>query len=133
MKLLKKSLLVFLVAVVLDISVSYAATYTTRVVSYDIAPGAKVSTSNRKKESYSSQTYENTFTNTTLTSPCPNCPIGVKFENKDKTLSTERTVYMGQTVTCNNTALWEKGDYHLTLRRTDITALTTHTSGNWNY
>lgn len=133
MDLLKKSLLILLVAIILDITITSAVTYTTRVVAVNIAPGGKVTTSDREKTTYATQTYENTYTNTTLTSPCLNCPIGIRFENKAGTLFTDRTVYMNQTVTCNNSALNQPGKYHITLRRTDITALTTYTSGNWNY
>lgn len=42
MDLLKKSLLILLVAIILDITITSAATYTTRVVAVNIAPGGKV-------------------------------------------------------------------------------------------
>lgn len=125
---------VFLVAVILfDGVLTYAlekAVVPTSTIAVNIPAGGNVWTKYVTKNNYGDQTYYNKFTNTALTSPCPKCPIGVKWE-KDDGSSTERTVYMGDTKRVNLTSLYDVGSYHIRLRRTDVTLLDTYTSGEW--
>lgn len=131
MGLLKKALLLLTIAFVLD-GVLVFAQAQKAFFSVNIEVGKTVVSSYKTKDTYSKQTYKNTFTNTTLTSPCPNCVIAVTFQRKDGA-STERAVLMNQEITCNVTGLWEPGQYRIKLRRSDPTALTTYTSGEWTY
>ena len=131
MSLLKKALLLLAIAFALDGIFVFAQTQKAYFSVY-IDAGKSVTSSYRSKDSYSKQTYKNTYTNTLLTSPCPNCVIAVTFQRKDGA-STERAVLMNQEITCNVTGLWEPGQYRIKLRRSDPTALTTYTSGEWTY
>lgn len=131
MSLLKKALLLLAVAFALDGILVFAATQKA-YFSVSIEPGKSILSNYKTKDTYSKQTYKNTFTNTVLTSPCPNCVIAVKFEKSDGS-STERAVLMNQEITCNVTGLWQPGKYRIRLRRSDPTALTTYTSGEWSY
>lgn len=133
MNLIKKTLLLVAIAFMLDSILVFATAHTT-VVSYTIPAGDKATTGYKEKstDNFTPQTYTNTYTNTTLTSPCPKCVIAVKFEKKGGG-STEQAVVMNQTIKCNNTGLWEPGDYRLQLRRSDPSALSTYTSGEWKY
>ena len=134
MRLLKSVLLLVTIAFALDGILAFAYAQTTTVVSYTIPAGEKAVTNYKTKtsDSYNPQKYTNTFTNTTLTSPCPKCVIAIEFEAKNGD-NTVQAVMMDQTITCNNTALWEPGEYRLQLWRSDPSVLTTHTSGDWVY
>lgn len=135
MKILKKSLLILLVVFIFDISMALAASTASTpvsIIAINIEPGQQVFTSYVTKSKYGDQTYYNSFTNTSLTSPCPNCPIGVKWQRKNGD-STERTIYMGDTKSVNLTSLYNVGEYRIGLRRTDVTLLSTYTSGEWTH
>lgn len=131
MSLLKKALLLLTIAFVLD-GVLVFAQAQKAFFSVNIEVGKTIVSNYKTKDTYSKQTYKNTFTNTALTSPCPNCVIAVTFQRKDGA-STERAVLMNQEITCNVTGLWEPGQYRIKLRRSDPTALTTYTAGEWTY
>lgn len=135
MKTLKKSLIILLVVFIFDIGVTLAASTASTpvsIIAISIEPGSQVFTSYVTKSNYGNQSYYNSFTNTTLTSPCTTCPIGVKWEKKNGD-STERTVYMGDTKSVNLTSLYVAGEYRIGLRRTDMTLLSTYTSGDWTH
>lgn len=131
MSLLKKALLLLTIAFVLD-GVLVFAQAQKAFFSVNIEVGKTIVSNYKTKDTYSKQTYKNAFTNTALTSPCPNCVIAVTFQRKDGA-STERAVLMNQEITCNVTGLWEPGQYRIKLRRSDPTALTTYTAGEWTY
>lgn len=132
MKIIKSSLTLLIVAFLLDGLVVFASTLSTAVIAVNIPAGKQVETNYKTKASYAPQEYANTFTNTTLTSPCPKCPIGVKFQSEIGDYI-EQTVFMNQKITCDLTALYAPGSYKIKLRRTDFTLLDTYTSGDWYY
>lgn len=139
MKILKNSLLLLLIVFLLDCVMTYAASVTTIIVSYQIPRGEVVTTNYRTKpiDSFGKQTYTNTFTNTPLTSPCPDCVIKVIFESEPtssgKVDSCSGLVKMDETVSCNNTGMWQPGKYRLKLERIGFTTVSTYTSGEWKF
>ncbi len=124
-------MLLLTIAFILDGVLVFAQTQKA-FFSVNIEVGKTFVSNYKVKDTYSKQTYKNTFTNTILTSPCPKCVIAVTFQRKDGD-STERAVLMGQEITCNVTGLWEPGQYRIKIRRSDPTTLTTYTSGEWTY
>lgn len=133
MSLLKKALILVVVAYVFDSILVYAVGQSS-YLTFNIGVGQQVSTDYKTKttDSFTPQSYTNTFTNTTLTSPCPSCVIAVKFESSNGDY-VEQVARMNETATCKVTALWAPGRYRLKLRRSDPTALSTYTSGRWDY
>ena len=132
MKLIKQSLFLLAAAILFDGLLVFAATMSTAYFAVNIAPGQTITSSYKQKTSETTQSYTNTFTNTTLTSPCPNCVIGVRFESSNGDY-TERAVMMDQTVYANNTGLMQVGTYRIKLWRSGGSLLNTYTSGHWDY
>ncbi len=131
MKNLKKAFIFTLCVLLLDI-VMVAAAGQTSYVTFNIGVGKSETTDYVDKTSYAPHKYSNTFTNTTLTSPCTDCIIAVRFQSSTGEFCDEAVV-MNQTVTCANSSLWQPGSYRLKVWRSDATLLSTYTSGRWDY
>lgn len=131
MKLLKNSLLLVAIAFFLD-NILVFATPQKAYISVTIPAGGKETTNYKTKTSTEPQRYTNSYTNTPLTSPCKTCYISVKFESKNGDY-TEQAVRMENTITCNNSGLWNTGEYRIQLRRSDLSLISTYTSGVWEY
>lgn len=95
----------------------------------EIKAGSLVTATGRTwtKDDWSSQTYKNSKTLTTITNPCKDCKIKATVVNGNFTSSVITT--MGQTKIFESAGF--EGIWALTLERSGITAVKTTTTGTW--
>lgn len=128
MRFIKISLIVLVVAIITDLGMAEAKfdVYTY----FEIPAGKTAYSDSYAKKDESNQTYTNNNTATTITSPCPNCKIGVKGISTYHGTTTVGITKAGETAYLENSGYVDT--YYLQATRIDYTAVRTKTGGTWH-
>lgn len=137
MKLTKISLVVLLLAIIMNATLAFADSkgviYKKITVIEEIKKGATVYTNYFTKNDISTQRYKNVYTYTGLTDPCEKCIIQIrgyrKTDSGSDDASTGRGTIMGLEYTIENSEYL--GEWKMSLQRHDATLLSTMTRGEW--
>lgn len=139
MKLIKFSFL-FLVAIILVETVSVFAGNTipsTGIVPLfaEIPAGKTITFSNYTKGSdLNAQSYQFNTAKTTITNPCPSCKFKITLYNGKNNQLGSVTGKTGDNIYFDskyNNVSAAPGDYHISVKRDQVTAVTSVETGNW--
>lgn len=126
MKFLKLSLIALIVAIAVDFSLVYAYSSPSQsLISMELNNNDSKNTSFITKNVEKLQRYKSTSNITWLNNPCTDCKTATTLYG-----SNTLTMTMGNTKTFNDYSYF-LGDYRLTIKRSDVTLLTTSHIGTW--
>lgn len=132
MKFMKYSLIVLLISIAVESSLVFAYTSpTSTTISIELSKNTSKYTSYKTKNTYTTQSYNHTFSGTVLTSPCDSCKIMAKPYTADGDTFSGVLTTMGVTKNFPDDFSKQPGDYRLNIWRYDSTLLTTEHTAVW--